>query len=148
MLTAWIVGNTNRFRAAVVAKPVINWTSFVLTADNAAYFGKYWFGKNPWEAGAQADYWRRSPLSLVGNVKTPTMLITGEQDYRTPISETEQYYAALKLNGVDAAMVRIPESSHGMLDRPSRLVAKTTYILGWFAKHGGVTADKKDGPGN
>ena len=144
MLTAWIVGNTNRFRAAVVAKPVINWTSFVLTADNAAYFGKYWFGKNPWEAGAQADYWRRSPLSLVGNVKTPTMLITGEQDYRTPISETEQYYAALKLNGVDAAMVRIPESSHGMLDRPSRLVAKSTYILGWFAKHGGVAAEKPE----
>ncbi len=144
VLTAWIVGNTNRFRAAVVAKPVINWTSFVLTADNAAYFGKYWFGKNPWEAGAQADYWRRSPLSLVGNVKTPTMLITGEQDYRTPISETEQYYAALKLNGVDAAMVRIPESSHGMLDRPSRLVAKSTYILGWFAKHGGVAAEKPE----
>jgi len=145
VLTAWIVGNTNRFRAAVVAKPVINWTSFVLNADNAAYFGKYWFGKNPWEAGAQADYWRRSPLSLVGNVKTPTMLITGEQDYRTPISETEQYYAALKLNGVDAAMVRVPESSHGMLDRPSRLVAKSTYILGWFAKHGGVQTDQPEG---
>ena len=145
VLTAWIVGNTNRFRAAVVAKPVINWTSFVLNADNAAYFGKYWFGKNPWDAGAQADYWRRSPLSLVGKVKTPTMLITGEQDYRTPISETEQYYAALKLNGVDAAMVRVPESSHGMLDRPSRLVAKSTYILGWFAKHGGVQTDQPEG---
>ncbi|NCA01631.1 MAG: S9 family peptidase [Sphingomonadaceae bacterium] len=141
VLTAWIVGNTNRFRAAVVAKPVINWTSFALTADNPSYFGRYWFGKNPWEAGAQAEYWRRSPLSLVGNVKTPTMLITGEQDYRTPISETEQYYTALKLNGVETAQVRIPDSSHGMIDRPSRLVAKTTYILGWFAKHGGVAAD-------
>jgi acylaminoacyl-peptidase len=145
VLTAWIVGNTNRFRAAVVAKPVINWTSFVLTADGPAYFGKYWFGKNPWEDGAQADYWRRSPLSLVGKVKTPTMLITGEQDFRTPISETEQYYAALKLNGVEAAMVRVPESSHGMLDHPSRLVAKSTYILGWFAKHGGAPADKPEG---
>lgn len=144
VLTAWIVGNTNRFRAAVVAKPVINWTSFALTADNPAYFGKYWFGKNPWEEGAQAEYWRRSPLSLVGKVKTPTMLITGEQDYRTPISETEQYYSALKLNGVDAAMVRVPESSHGMLDRPSRLVAKSTYILGWFAKHGGAPAEKPE----
>jgi acylaminoacyl-peptidase len=137
VLTAWIIGKTNRFRAAVVAKPVINWTSMALTSDNPAYFSRYWFAGNPWEAGAQADYWRRSPLSLVGNVKTPAMLITGEEDYRTPISESEQYFAALKLNGVDAAMVRIPESSHGMLDRPSRLVAKTTYILGWFAKHGG-----------
>ncbi|MEY3905452.1 MAG: hypothetical protein RIR59_275, partial [Pseudomonadota bacterium] len=137
VLTAWIIGKTQRFRAAVVSKPVINWTSFALTADNPAYFGRYWFGKNPWEDGAQADYWRRSPLSLVGNVKTPTMLITGEQDYRTPISETEQYYTALKLSGVDTAMVRVPESSHGMLDRPSRLVAKSTFILGWFAKFGG-----------
>lgn len=137
VLTAWIIGKTQRFRAAVVSKPVINWTSFALTADNPAYFGRYWFGKNPWEDGAQADYWRRSPLSLVGSVKTPTMLITGEQDYRTPISETEQYYTALKLSGVDTAMVRVPESSHGMLDRPSRLVAKSTFILGWFAKFGG-----------
>ena len=139
VLTAWIVGKSNRFRAAVVAKPVINWTSFALTSDGAAYYGRYWFGKNPWEEGAQAEYWRRSPLSLVGNVKTPTMLITGEQDFRTPISETEQYYAALKLNGVDTAMVRVPESSHGMMDHPSRLVAKSTYILGWFAKHGGAS---------
>ena len=115
-----------------------------LTADGPAYYGKYWFGKFPWEAGAQAEYWRRSPLSLVGNVKTPTMLITGEQDYRTPISETEQYYAGLKLNGVDSAMVRVPESSHGMLDRPSRLVAKSTYILGWFAKHGGVAPEASE----
>lgn len=144
VLTAWIVGKTNRFRAAVVAKPVINWTSFALTADGPAYYGKYWFGKFPWEAGAQAEYWRRSPLSLVGNVKTPTMLITGEQDYRTPISETEQYYAGLKLNGVDSAMVRVPESSHGMLDRPSRLVAKSTFILGWFAKHGGVAPEASE----
>lgn len=144
VLTAWIVGKTNRFRAAVVAKPVINWTSFALTSDGAAYYGRYWFGKSPWEEGAQADYWRRSPLSLVGNVKTPTMLITGEQDFRTPISESEQYYAGLKLNGVDSAMVRVPESSHGMLDRPSRLVAKSTYILGWFAKHGGVSPEKSD----
>ena len=121
VLTAWIIGKTQRFRAAVVSKPVINWTSFALTADNPAYFGRYWFGKNPWEDGAQADYWRRSPLSLVGNVKTPTMLITGEQDYRTPISETEQYYTALKLSGVDTEMVRVPETSQGMLDRPSRL---------------------------
>ena len=79
VLTSWIVGKTDRFRAAVVAKPVINWTSFVLHADNPAFFGKYWFGGMPWEEGMQEKYWARSPLSLVGNVVTPTMLLTGEQ---------------------------------------------------------------------
>ncbi|HEY5774769.1 MAG TPA: S9 family peptidase, partial [Xanthomonadales bacterium] len=80
VLTAWIVGKTDRFKAAVVAKPVINWTSFNLTADMPAYFSRYWFGAFPWED--QEQYWQRSPLSLVGNVTTPTMLLTGESDYR------------------------------------------------------------------
>lgn len=130
VLTAWIVGKTTRFKAAVVAKPVINWTSFVLHADNPAFFAKYWFGKLPWED--QENYWRRSPLSLIGNVKTPTMLLTGEQDFRTPISESEQYYTALKLQGVESAMVRIPNASHGLVGRPSMLMSKTASILSWF----------------
>ena len=72
VLTAWIVGKTDRFKAAVVAKPVINWYSFVLYADNPVFFTKYWFGKLPWEDVAY--YHRRSPISLVGNVKTPTIV--------------------------------------------------------------------------
>jgi dipeptidyl aminopeptidase/acylaminoacyl peptidase len=133
VLTAWIVGKTDRFRAAVVAKPVINWASFVLTADINSFFYKYWFGAQPWEQPEQ--YWKRSPLSLVGNVKTPTMLLTGEADYRTPISESEQYYQALKLRKVDTVLVRIPEASHGMVARPSNLIAKVDNILAWFQKY-------------
>jgi acylaminoacyl-peptidase len=133
LLTAWIVGMTDRFRAAVVAKPVINWTSFVLTADLTPYFHRYWFKAFPWED--QADYWRRSPLSLVGNVKTPTMLLTGEADYRTPISETEQYYQALKLRQVPTAMVRVPEASHGLTGRPSQFIAKIDNIVAWFERY-------------
>ena len=76
VLTAWIVGHTDRFRAAVVVKPVINWTSFVLTGDMTNYFYRYWFGEFPWD-DMQA-YWKRSPLAYVGNVHTPTMLMTGE----------------------------------------------------------------------
>ena len=130
VLTAWIVGKTDRFKAAVVAKPVINWYSFVLHADNPGFFAKYWFGKMPWE---DVEYYhRRSPISLVGNVKTPTMLLTGEQDFRTPISESEQYYAALKLQGVESAMVRIPNASHGLVNRPSMLMSKSAAILSWF----------------
>jgi acylaminoacyl-peptidase len=133
VLTAWIVGKTDRFRAAVVAKPVVNWTSFVFTADIGSWIHRYWFKAPPWQD--QADYWARSPLSLVGNVKTPTMLITGEADYRTPMSETEQYFQALKIRRVPTAMVRMPEASHGMTGRPSQFIAKIDNILAWFERY-------------
>lgn len=77
----------------------------------------------------------RSPISLVGHVKTPTMLITGEVDYRTPIAETEQFYGALQLQGIESVMVRIPESGHGIAGRPSYLVSKVSHILAWFDRH-------------
>ena len=133
VLTSWIIGNTDRFRAAVVAKPVINWYSFVLYADNPAYFYKYWFPGKPWDHAEH--FMKRSPISLVGNVTTPTMLLTGEQDWRTPISESEQYYAALKIQGVDAALVRIPGASHSIARKPSQLIAKVNSITRWFEEH-------------
>jgi dipeptidyl aminopeptidase/acylaminoacyl peptidase len=130
VLTAWIVGHTDRFRAAVVVKPVINWTSFVLTADQTNYFYRYWFGEFPWE-NVQA-YWQRSPLAYVGNVKTPTMLMTGEADFRTPSSEAEQFYQALKLRKIETALVRVPDASHDISARPSLLIAKVAYVLAWL----------------
>ena len=133
VLTAWIVGNTDRFAAAVVAKPVINWTSMTLYSDIHTMIPQYWFDKPPWED--HEAYWRRSPLSLVGNVTTPTMLLTGESDHRTPMPESEQYYQALKLRKIDSALVRVPEASHGIAARPSHLVAKVDNILAWFAKY-------------
>ena len=133
VLTAWIVGNTQRFRAAVVAKPVINWYSFVLTSDGAAFFYKYWFPGFPWDH--PEHYLKRSPLSRVGHVTTPTMLLTGEEDLRTPIAESEQFYEALKLRKVDTALVRIQEASHGIDIRPSNLIAKVAYVLAWFEKY-------------
>lgn len=133
VLTAWIVGKTDRFRAAVVAKPVINWASFVLTSDGSSFFTKYWFANDPWDD--PMAYWNRSPLSLVGNVSTPTMLITGEQDWRTPISESEQFYQALKLRDVPTALVRVPERSHTLVGRPSHLIAKAANIVGWFDRY-------------
>jgi acylaminoacyl-peptidase len=142
VLTAWIVGKNERFAAAVSAKPVIDWTSHALTADEYPFFVRYWFPGPPWEVPEQ--YFGRSPLSLVGNVKTPTMLLTGEQDWRTPISQAEEYYQALKLRGVDTALVRIPDSSHALADRPSQLVAKVLHVLEWFARHGGEPAVAKD----
>ena len=133
VLTAWIVSKTDRFRAAVSAKPVINWISEALYSDISAMTTQYWFDAPPWED--VNEYWRRSPLSLVGNVSTPTMLLTGEQDFRTPIVESEQYYQALKLRQVDTMLVRIPESSHSITRRPSQLIAKVDNIIGWFEKY-------------
>jgi dipeptidyl aminopeptidase/acylaminoacyl peptidase len=140
VLTAWIVGKTHRFRAAVAQKPVINWASFALTTDIATFVPKYWFGKLPWED--PQDYWRRSPLSLVGNVTTPTLVIVGDQDFRTPVSDSEQYYEALKLRSIPTALVKVPGASHGGLAaRPSQSAAKASAILAWYQRYRSVRSD-------
>ena len=72
---------------------------------------------------------------MIDNVSTPTMIITGEQDYRCPIAESEQFYTALKLKKVDAALVRIPNSSHNIAAKPSNLIAKVAAVLSWFEKY-------------
>ena len=133
VLTAWIIGKTTRFKAAVVAKPVINWYSFVLYADNINIYYKYWFPGAPWDN--LEHYMKRSPISYVANVKTPTMLLTGEQDFRTPIAESEQFYAGLKLNKVESMLVRIQGASHGIAARPSNLITKVNAITTWFEKY-------------
>ena len=136
VLTAWIVGKTDRFKAAVVVKPVINWISFSLTSDGYSSYYQYWLPGPVWEEGNLEHYWSRSPLSLVQNVTTPTMLMTGEDDLRTPMAETEQYYQALKILGVPTQMVRIQNSYHGIAgSSPSNLIAKVANILEWLERY-------------
>jgi dipeptidyl aminopeptidase/acylaminoacyl peptidase len=130
---AYAIGLTDRFKAAAVIKPVINWVSKVLTADSSVGQIYSQFPGMPWDH--IEHYWKRSPLSIVGNVKTPTLLMTGEEDRRTPISENEQYYQALKLLEVDTIMVRVPGSPHGIASRPSRLNAKVDNIIAWFERY-------------
>jgi dipeptidyl aminopeptidase/acylaminoacyl peptidase len=133
VLTAWIIGNTDRFKAAVVAKPVINWISMIGTSDIYTFMTRYWFTELPWNDIDQ--YWSRSPLSLVGNVTTPTMVLTGELDVRTPMSESEQYYGALRLEGVESSLVRIQGAYHGIAAKPSNLARKVGFIVAWFDKY-------------
>ena len=134
VLTAWIVGKTNRFKAAATQKPVINWISEALTMDATLFTSRYWFRKLPWED--PMSYWTRSPLSLVGNVKTPTLVVVGSEDYRTPVSEAEQYYAALQIAGVPTALVKVPGAGHGGLaERPSQSAAKASAIIAWFDRY-------------
>lgn len=128
--TAYAVGLTNRFNAAAATNPVINWISKTLTADS--YIGQIGnqFPAMPWED--LAHYWQRSPLSLVGNVVTPTLLFSGENDRRVPMSEIEQFYQALKLRQIDTAMVRVPGASHNVTARPSQMISKIEHTLAWF----------------
>ena len=131
VLTAWIVGHTDRFRAAVSMRPVINWHSFVGTTDGASWYRQ--FEKYPWED--PMSYAVRSPLHYVGNVTTPTMVMTGEADLRTPIRQSEEYYRALKmLRKADTLLVRMPEEFHGWR-RPSHRLLQQLYLRAWFEKY-------------
>jgi len=133
VLTAWMISHTNRFRAALAFYPVINWESFSLTADMAPASVNDWFAGFPWDN--RANYESRSLLSVVKNVKTPTLIMTGEEDFRTPMSESEQYYKALKMLGVESVLVRVPDEPHGIRRRPSHEASKLTTLQGWFDAH-------------
>jgi dipeptidyl aminopeptidase/acylaminoacyl peptidase len=132
-MTAWIVGSTNRFRAAAVHKPVMNWYSKTLVADNYYAYADYRYPGHAWENPEK--YLEESPISLVGNVKTPTMVMVGTDDLRTPPSEARQLYHALKIRTIGTALVEIPGASHGIASRPSQLNAKVAYTVSWFKRY-------------
>jgi dipeptidyl aminopeptidase/acylaminoacyl peptidase len=130
VLTLWAIGKEpDKFRAAVALRPVVDWTDQATTSDGTAFFAKHWMGAMPWDKPEL--YFSRSPFSLAGQVKTPTLLITGENDFRTPISQTEQMFGALKLRGVDTTMIRLPGASHGM-GRPSQWLQSILAPIDYF----------------
>lgn len=133
VLTAYATGKTDRFAAAAVIKPVINWFTMALSADIGMYVRRHWVRGDPW-ANAQ-KFFDLSPISVVGNVTTPTLVMVGEEDWRTPAWEAEQWYTALKMQGVDTAYVRVPGAAHLIANRPSHLIAKTDNIMGWFKRY-------------
>jgi dipeptidyl aminopeptidase/acylaminoacyl peptidase len=142
VLTAWIVGKTDRFAAASANCPVVDWLSFVGTTDGASWY--YNFEKLPWDD--PKEHITRSPLTYVGNVKTPTMLMTGVNDLRTPMPQTEQFYSALKLLKVPSAMIRFNDEWHGTTSNPSNFMRTQLYLRYWFDKHkrGGKTTTTTD----
>jgi dipeptidyl aminopeptidase/acylaminoacyl peptidase len=131
VLTSWIVGHTDRFAAASANCPVTNWLSFVGTTDGPSWYRN--FDKLPWED--PSEHLRRSPLMYVGNVKTPTMLMTGVNDLRTPMPQTEEFYEALKYRKVPTAMVRFEGEWHGTTSKPSNFMRTQLYLREWFKKH-------------
>lgn len=133
IMTAWIIGKTDRFRAAAVIKPVMNWYSKTLNADNWFQYYETRIPGTPWTN--PDDYMRFSPISLVGNVSTPTLVMVGLDDLRTPPSEAKQLYHALKYRRVPTMLVELPGASHFIARRPSQLIDKIGNILGWFARY-------------
>ena len=133
IMTAWIIGKTNRFKASAVIKPVMNWISKTLVADNYFGYAHSRYEGQPWENFIH--YWNFSPISLVGNVETPTMVMVGLDDLRTPPSEAKQLYHALKLRKVETVYVEIPGASHNISNKPSQLITKIDHILYWFNKY-------------
>ena len=133
IMTAWIIGKNNRFKAAVVAKPVMNWISKTLVADNYFGYANTRYPGQPWENFE--NYWKFSPISLVGNIETPTMVMVGMNDLRTPPSEAKQLYHALKIRKIETVLVEIPGASHGIASKPSNLISKVAHTLAWLKKY-------------
>jgi|TARA_B100000315_G_scaffold260820_1_gene325859 dipeptidyl aminopeptidase/acylaminoacyl peptidase len=132
LLTAWTVGHTDRFKAAVTQRAVINWYSFVGTADLNYNFAERWFRDFPW--GDADDYLSRSPIHYADQVTTPVLIIHSEDDFRVPLEQDLQFYTALKMQKKKAKLVLFPEESHGLsrAGRPSHRISRLNYILAWF----------------
>jgi dipeptidyl aminopeptidase/acylaminoacyl peptidase len=132
VLTAWTVGHTDRFAAAASLCPVINWLSFVGETDGAGWYMN--FDKPFWED--PSEHLKRSPIMYVGHVKTPTLLMTGVLDLRTPMPQSEEFYRALKLRGIPTALIRVNNEYHGTSSTPSNYLRTQLYLRSWFEKYG------------
>jgi dipeptidyl aminopeptidase/acylaminoacyl peptidase len=133
VLSSWVIGKTDRFAAAGVRCPVVNWMSFAGTADIVRWGYERYEGY-PW---TNPDaYLAHSPLMLAGNVTTPTVVMTGELDLRTPMSQSEEYYQALRAEGVPTVLLRFNEEYHGTTSKPSNFMRTALYLMSWFEKWG------------
>jgi dipeptidyl aminopeptidase/acylaminoacyl peptidase len=130
IMAAWMIGKNNRFKAAVLVKPVTNWVRKTLVADT--YFGYANAGLlgQPWENFE--TYWKFSPIAVIGNIETPTMVMVGMNDVRTPPSEAKQLYHALKLRKIETVLQEISEASHSIALKKSNLISKVTPTLAWL----------------
>jgi dipeptidyl aminopeptidase/acylaminoacyl peptidase len=135
VLSSWVIGHTHRFAGAAVRCPVIDWISMAGQTD-IPYFTYNFFDAPFWEKPEQ--WLKQSSLMYVGNVTTPTLLMTGELDLRTPMPQTEEYFSALKYRGVETVMLRFNGEYHGTGSKPSNFMRTQLYMMSWFQKHGGT----------
>lgn len=132
-LTDWLIGHTTRFAAAISGAGISNWVSDYGTADIPRTKESEFFGP-PWEARSKELLLRQSPIFYAGNVRTPTLFLHGESDYRVPIEQAEQMYLALRKRHVPARFIRYPDTSHGGWS-PWNMVHRHDQELRWWAEH-------------
>ena len=131
VLSSWVIGHTNRFAAAAVRCPVIDWLSFAGQTD-IPFFTYNFFDAPFWEKPEQ--WLKQSPLMYVGNVTTPTVVMTGVLDMRTPMPQSEEYYAALKMRGIPSALIRFEGEYHGTSSKPSNFIRTQLYMMSWYQR--------------
>lgn len=132
VLTSWVVSHTDRFAAGAALCPVINWIGFAGTADIVGW-GYHRFHESFWE---NPEPWlEHSPLMHADKVNTPTLVMTGDRDLRTPIAEAEEFYTALKMNGVETKLVVMHGEFHGTTSIPSNMLRTQLILDKWFKEH-------------
>ena len=135
-MTNWIVGHTDRFRAAATQRSISNNVSAFGVSDIGWHFWEYEMGDaSPWKDPAKLV--ERSPLTYVPNVKTPLLILHAERDLRCPIEQAEQFFTALRLHGVETQFVRFPEDNHDLTrgGKPRNRVEHARRIADWFDAH-------------
>jgi dipeptidyl aminopeptidase/acylaminoacyl peptidase len=134
-MTVWMIGHTDRFKAAVTQRCVSNFISMWGSSDYNWTFELELSKKPPFET--MDYYWDHSPIKYIGNAKTPTLVIHNEMDHRCPIEQGEQVFVALRRLGIDTEFVRFPDEFHGLsrTGRTDRRIARLKAISGWFDKY-------------
>src|SRR4029077_5520808 len=141
-MTNWVIGQTNRFSAAVAMRSISNLVSEYAQHD-IVLWGALELGPPPWPD--QDEPWKRSPIRYVQNIQTPLLLTCGEMDLRTAISQSEELFGAMRFLGKTVEMVRFPEESHDLSrnGRPDRRVERLTRIADWFERFLGTESTEK-----
>ena len=134
-MTNWVVGHTDRFRAAVTDRSIANWISMWATSDIGPHFTTDQMAGDPW--GAEEKLMADSPLKYVPNVKTPVMVVHSMEDYRCPVPEGIQFFTALKMRGKEAELVLFPGENHDLsrVGKPKHRVARLGHYIRWFDSH-------------
>jgi len=132
VLSSWVIGHTDRFAAAAVRCPVIDWLSMTGNTD-IPLFTYSFFQKPFWED--PSEWLSHSSVMSAGKVTTPTLLMTGVLDRRTPMPQTEEYYSALKVRGVPVKLLQFEGEYHGTASKPSNFIRTQLYMMSWFKKY-------------
>lgn len=134
-MTNWIIGHTHRFRAAASQRSIANWTGYYGTSDIGYFFQPDQIGADPWQDLEKV--WAQSPLKYADKVRTPTLFIHSDEDYRCPLAEGLQMFTALRVHGVEARLCMFKGENHELSrsGKPKHRVRRLREITEWFEKY-------------